>query len=201
MAIVAAQLGASFAVASVVVGTMGIGRVLSDVPAGMLARTYRRPAHDAVLGRGVRGVRFGLPSRRRRVDADHRRGRDLAVARAGFGLARHTYMTVVIPYSLRARALSTLGGLQRAGLFVGPLCGGAAIAVMGTSGAFWMAMTSSVLAGIVLAGRSRTGGAQDTGAVTRRAPTARCCVSICRCCARSGPRRCWPASSGRPVKW
>jgi len=72
------------------------------------------------------------------------------VARAAFGLARHTYITEVIPYSLRARALSTLGGIQRAGLFVGPMCGGAAIALMGTSGAFWVAMASSVLAGIVL---------------------------------------------------
>jgi MFS family permease len=150
MAIVAAQLGASFAVASVVVGTMGIGRVLSDVPAGMLAERIgdRRTMLCSVV-LSVASVSVCLLAVNVWMLTIGAAG--LGGARAGFGLARHAYMTVVIPYPLRARALSTLGGLQRAGLFVGPLCGAAAITVMGTSGAFWIAMASSVLAGIVLA--------------------------------------------------
>jgi MFS family permease len=150
MAIVAAQLGASFAVASLVVGTMGIGRVLSDVPAGMLAERIgdRRTMLCSVVLSMI-SVSVCLLAVDVWMLAIGAAG--LGGARAGFGLARHAYMTVVIPYVLRARALSTLGGLQRAGLFVGPLCGGAAITVMGTAGAFWIAMASSVLAGIALA--------------------------------------------------
>ena len=149
VAIVASELGASVASASLVVGTMGIGRVLGDVPAGMLAeRIGERRTMLCAVAVSVVSLSACLLAVDVWMLALGAAG--TGVARAAFGLARHAYITAVIPYSLRARALSTLGGIQRAGLFVGPMCGGAAIAATGTSGAFWIAMASSVLAGIVL---------------------------------------------------
>ncbi|MES6118820.1 aminomethyltransferase beta-barrel domain-containing protein, partial [Cutibacterium acnes] len=42
---------------------------------------------------------------------------------AVFGLARQSYVTAVAPPLMRARALSTLGGVHRIGLFLGPFAG------------------------------------------------------------------------------
>jgi MFS family permease len=149
VAIVASELGASVALASLVVGTMGIGRVLGDLPAGMLAQRIG-DRHTMLCAVMLSVLSLGVCLLAVDVWMLALGAAGTGIARAAFGLARHAYITEVIPYSLRARALSTLGGIQRAGLFVGPMCGGAAIAVMGTSGAFWVAMASSVLAGIVL---------------------------------------------------
>lgn len=41
-----------------------------------------------------------------------------------YSIARHTYISVVIPLEVRGRAISLLGGVFRAGLFVGPIIGG-----------------------------------------------------------------------------
>ena len=43
-------------------------------------------------------------------------------------LARQAYVAAVVPFRLRARAMSTLGGVYRIGLFVGPFVGGAVVA-------------------------------------------------------------------------
>ena len=40
---------------------------------------------------------------------------------AVFLLARQSYLTAAAPVALRARAMSTLGGVTRIGLFVGPV--------------------------------------------------------------------------------
>ena len=44
----------------------------------------------------------------------------VGMASAVFGLARQSYLTEAVPFHYRARALSTLGGVMRIGLFVGP---------------------------------------------------------------------------------
>lgn len=41
-----------------------------------------------------------------------------------YSIARHTYISVVIPLEVRGRAISLLGGVFRGGLFLGPLIGG-----------------------------------------------------------------------------
>jgi MFS family permease len=52
-------------------------------------------------------------------------------------LARLTYVSEVMPADLRGRALSTLGGVNRIGNFVGPFVGALAIAAAGLDGAFY----------------------------------------------------------------
>jgi MFS family permease len=49
----------------------------------------------------------------------------VGMAAAVFGLARQSYLTEAVPFHFRARALSTLGGVMRIGLFIGPFLGAA----------------------------------------------------------------------------
>lgn len=44
----------------------------------------------------------------------------LGLAQAVWGLARQSYLTAVVPFGQRARAISTMAGMSRLGFFVGP---------------------------------------------------------------------------------
>jgi MFS family permease len=63
-----------------------------------------------------------------------------------FGLARQSYVTEAVPAAYRARALSTLGGAFRIGVFAGPLAGSAIIASWDLSAAYAFAAIMSILA-------------------------------------------------------
>jgi MFS family permease len=69
---------------------------------------------------------------------------------AVFGLARHGYMTEVVPIERRARALAFLGGTFRGGHFVGPLVGSFVVHFWGVQSVYLMTVVTSLLAGIVL---------------------------------------------------
>ena len=58
------------------------------------------------------------------------------MAAAVFGLARQSYLTDAVPFHFRARALSTLGGVMRIGMFLGPFLAAAAIEHYGLAGAY-----------------------------------------------------------------
>ena len=66
-----------------------------------------------------------------------------------FGLARQAYLTDAVPVHLRARALSTLGGVGRIGIFVGPFVGALVVSRWGVSAAYLVGFVSS-LAALVL---------------------------------------------------
>src|SRR5690625_6936264 len=57
-------------------------------------------------------------------------------------LARKAYILPLVPYSLRARAFSIMGGTQRIGVFVGPFLGAGAMYLLGLKGAFWVAVVA-----------------------------------------------------------
>ena len=61
-------------------------------------------------------------------------------------LARLSYVTEVLPASLRGRALSTLGGVSRAGAFVGPFIGAAVTPFGGLAAAYHIHIVSALLA-------------------------------------------------------
>ncbi len=63
-----------------------------------------------------------------------------------FGLARQAYLTDAVPVHLRARALSTLGGVGRIGIFVGPFVGALVVSRWGISAAYLVGFVSSVAA-------------------------------------------------------
>ena len=69
-----------------------------------------------------------------------------------FGLARQSYLTEVVPIHYRARALSTLGGVMRIGLFIGPFLAAALIHFVGLGGAYGAGIVALVLAAALAAG-------------------------------------------------
>ncbi|QCP07494.1 MFS transporter [Micrococcus luteus] len=76
------------------------------------------------------------------------------MAGSGFNLARQAYLAVAVPPSHRARAMSTLGGTIRIGVFLGPFLGAAVQAAMGLDGAF-AAATAAMAVGALLCLRIR----------------------------------------------
>ena len=53
-------------------------------------------------------------------------------------LARFAYVSGVMPIHVRGRAMSSLGGVNRIGMFIGPLLGAALVGLFGLSGAFYI---------------------------------------------------------------
>jgi len=118
----ALALGASGAMAAFIAALVGIGQVAGDLPAGVLAARVgeRRAltvacAVDAALLTSVFFTHqlwlFAV------LVLFH------GMTGSVFGLARQTFLTVVVPLAWRARAMSTLGGVMRVGYLVGPLAG------------------------------------------------------------------------------
>jgi len=149
VALSAIELGASFATASIIVALIGIGQMAAAVPAGaLIARFGERPAMllatgvlapavlACILAPSVWVLGVGVTC--------------VGVAGATWGVARQTYVTEVIPYELRARALSTLGGTSRIGGFLGPFVGAGAVKLLGTDGAYWVNLVTAVLAAATL---------------------------------------------------
>ncbi|MRG58858.1 MFS transporter [Agromyces sp. CFH 90414] len=136
--LVATERGASLAVAGLVAAMLMVGELMGDLPAGWLvARIGERPAMIGAAMLAVIGVLFalGVPE----VWALGVGVFLLGLATAVFGLARHAFLTSYVPVRTRARALSTLGGVFRAGWAVGPFVAAATIAWTGSSElVFWI---------------------------------------------------------------
>ena len=66
-----------------------------------------------------------------------------------FGLARQKYLTEAVPVDFRARALSTLGGVNRIGVFIGPFLGAAVMQFGGINGAYWVGVVAMAAAALL----------------------------------------------------
>lgn len=149
VALSARDLGASVAGASLVVAAAGLGQVIGDIPAGSLT-TKIGERRAMLLATGL--VSLALVAC---LLVPTVWGLAVAVAATGiaaavWGLARQAYLSEAVPLQLRARALSTLGGVQRIGSFIGPFLGAFAMKFLGTDGAYWVHLGAAVLAGAVL---------------------------------------------------
>lgn len=145
----ALDLGASVGVASLVVAMAGVGQLVGDVPAGQLvSRVGERRAMvgaNVALSLALAGCVLA-PS----VLALGAAITVTGVASAVWGVARQSYVTDVAPLHLRARALSTLGGSQRIGMFLGPFLGAGALQLVGTDGAYLLHIATAAAAGGLL---------------------------------------------------
>jgi len=74
----------------------------------------------------------------------------LGASTAVFNLARQAYLTEITPPLRRARVLSTLAGVHRIGLFLGPFAGAAVIAATDVRGAYWLGTGAALTAVAVL---------------------------------------------------
>ncbi|WP_045746380.1 MULTISPECIES: MFS transporter [Actinoplanes] len=145
----AIDLGASTATAALVVGMLGIGQIAGSLPAGVLtARIGERLTMIGAAALAVPALAIGAV-------AGNVLLLGLAVAMIGFGsaawmVARLAYLTEAVDPALRARAMSTLGGVSRAGVFAGPFLGAGAMHLIGLTGAYVVALVGMALATALL---------------------------------------------------
>jgi MFS family permease len=91
----------------------------------------------------------------------------LGMCNATYYLARQSYLTEVAPVAHRARAMSTLGGSHRIGLFIGPFIGAVAISLSGLRAAYVVAMITATATAVLLVVIPDADHAADRPAPTR----------------------------------
>lgn len=148
--IAADGLGATLALAGLVVALLTIGELLGNIPSGwVIARIGERPAMIGATALSIVGMvmcviapnpvalGFGIFL--------------VGLSAAVFALARHAFMTSFVPLAYRARALSTLGGANRLGAFVGPFIAAGVIHLTGVATyAFWIHIAACLACAVVL---------------------------------------------------
>jgi MFS family permease len=142
-------LGADLATAGLITGLLMIGRLVADLPAAKLIDFLgERRAMIVAAAAGAVGI---LPS----LFASNlfMLGAGVFIVGAGsavFGLARLSWMTEHVPIAIRARALSVLGGMFRAGSFVGPSLAAGVIAVFSVQAVYYLPLILCGLAATIL---------------------------------------------------
>jgi MFS family permease len=148
VALSALDLGASVGLSALITGLTGIGQILGDLPASWVATRFgekRAITLACCWDAAWLAVAFfatTLPLLSVAVFA-------FGLSGSVFGLARQSYITEAMPIKYRARALSSLGGTQRIGYFIGPLIGSAIIASWNLQAAYGFAAIMSLFAAAV----------------------------------------------------
>jgi MFS family permease len=160
LALLAVQLGASVHEAAFVVAALGVGQLLGAIPAGVLAGRFgdrRVLIGSSVATASCWATAAFAPTAWLLAALVLAAG----VCSASFDVARQTFVAEVVPFGVRARVMSTLGGMARAGLFVGPLLGAAAQRTpMGLRAALLVGAAGALAAAVpLLLSRSRSSGA------------------------------------------
>jgi MFS family permease len=154
IALSAFDRGASTAVAALIGSLLGIGSIVTNIPSGMLAtRIGERKSMLVAAVFTVLGLSCCL------VNLGHGAMSLLAYAcgvlligsaSSVYTLARQSYLTEMVPSHMRARALSTLGGTLRVGMFLGPFLGAGAIKLWGLPGAYYVSLAAIAVAGAIV---------------------------------------------------
>lgn len=145
----AADLGASIALAGFLTALLPVGKIIADVPAGLIAarigdrRTMLLASSVAVVAALIAGISGSVALFAVGVLV-------LGMTDAVYQLARQSYLTGVVHPLRRARAMSTLGGVHRIGLFLGPFAAAGVAPWLGAAGGFWVAVIASVGAAAVV---------------------------------------------------
>ncbi|MBG6224570.1 MFS family permease [Arthrobacter sp. CAN_A2] len=145
IALTARDLGADVATAALVITLSGIGSLVTNVPATLIATRFGE--RTALVGAALwcaaaMFLALAAPTLPLFAAAVFMVG----MAGAVFGLARQSYLTEAVPAYFRARALSTLGGVTRIGVFVGPFAAALAMSAVGLDGAYWVGGVASLAA-------------------------------------------------------
>ena len=145
IALTARDLGADVATAALVITLSGIGSLVTNVPATLIATRFgeRKALVGAALWcAAAMFLALAAPTLPVFAAAVFMVG----MAGAVFGLARQSYLTEAVPPHFRARALSTLGGVTRIGVFAGPFAAALAMSGLGLDGAYWVGGVASLVA-------------------------------------------------------
>jgi MFS family permease len=146
--------GASIAMAAFINALLGIGSLLTNIPSGILAtRIGERKSMLVAAAVAMAGLILCL------VNLGHS-APSLVVFGAGvlllgaassvYTLARQSYLSEIVPPHMRARALSTLGGTLRIGVFVGPFLAAGAEKVWGLPGAYYVSLAAMIGAALIV---------------------------------------------------
>ncbi len=145
----AESLGASVALAAVVVGMRGMGTMVFDVPAGVLVSKfgdrYAMVIGTLALALVAVGASFSTSALMF--------GAFVFVMGCAWSiwlLARLSYVSEQAPLEVRGRALSLLGGANRIGNFVGPILGGAIGVAVGLEYVFWLQAGLAIVASVLM---------------------------------------------------
>jgi MFS family permease len=151
VALTARDLGASVAMAALAVAMIGIGSLLNNIPASLI--TMRWGERWSIVGAGVwSAVGMALSMWTSHLGLFALGCFMVGMSQAVYTLARQSYMTEAVPIEYRARALSTLGGVMRIGMFIGPFLAAAAVHAFGLSAAYVVGIVA-VLAAAALGSR------------------------------------------------
>jgi MFS family permease len=146
----AARLGGSLALAGFISALIMVGTLIGDIPSGwIVAKVGER---NAMLGSAIAALAGLVLCLVATMPAVLGIGVLLiGIATASFALARQAFMTSFVPISHRARSLSLLGGMFRAGYFVGPFLAALVIGLTGsTRSVFAIHAVACVIVAIVL---------------------------------------------------
>lgn len=148
--VIAQNVGANLATAGLVAGMLTLGIVFGDIPSGwVISRIGERMAMLWSTLIALMGAGFALAATNPFV-----LGLGIffiGLATSAFALARHAFLTTFVPMAYRARALSLLGGMFRAGAVTGPLLSAAVLALTHSPlAAFWLMAIFTLATGAVL---------------------------------------------------
>jgi len=156
IALSALDRGASTSIAALVGSLLGIGSIVTNIPSGILAtRIGERKSMLVAAVVTVIGLAFCLVNLGHGVWSLLVYGFGtllIGAASSVYSLARQSYLTEMVPPHMRARALSTLGGTLRVGMFLGPFLGAAAMKLWGLPGAYYVSLAAIVAAGAIVCG-------------------------------------------------
>lgn len=145
----ALDLGASPSVAALTAGLTLVAELFFAIPAGALVQ--RVGERRALVWASVVDAVAALVA----VLAPSLGALMVAVFAMGFTgsvflVARQAYLIDAVPAGLRARAMSTLGGVNRVGMFVGPFVGAPIVHAWGPRAGFGVAVVAGLAAAVLV---------------------------------------------------
>lgn len=146
--LMARDLGASVPMAALVVALISIGSLLNNIPASLI--TMRWGERSAIVAAGLwSALGMALCVLTSHLGLFAAGCLMVGMSQAVYNLARQSYMSEAVPVEYRARALSTLGGVMRIGMFIGPFLGAAAVHMYGLSAAFGVGIAGVLCAAAI----------------------------------------------------
>jgi MFS family permease len=146
----ARAMGASVPMTALLVGLIGMGSLLSNIPASLI--TMRHGERWTIVAGAIWcAIAMALCGWSGNLGVFAVGSFMIGMSQAIFSLARQSYLTEVVPVEYRARVMSTLGGTMRIGMFIGPFVAAAAIHLYGLAGAYGVGMAALLTAGALAA--------------------------------------------------